>query len=378
MKPTDKTIHITAALDSFKGALTSSEAGAAVKRGILSRVPDAVVRVFSVGDGGEGTADALICGLEAERKSINVTDTHGSPVDAEYGITADGKTAILDMASAAGIRYAAVHGFDIHRSSTYGVGEMLAHLCDLGCENIIVGLGGSGTCDGGIGALSARGAVFYDANHRMIDCCCTSSLGKVSSCDLSAAAERLKNRSFTLLYDTAVPLTGEIGAVKMYSRQKGAKEEELDAMDAAMQNFADVCDRAVGCEVSSFSGAGAAGGLGYGLSLIGGKLTAGAQFVLDAVGYTEDVKSADLVITGEGKTDRQTATGKLPMTAARKADGKPVVCLCGVSDPVDKLYESGISAVFAIADRPMTADESIASTAKLLEKAAYNIIGLFI
>ena len=123
---------------------------------------------------------------------------------------------------------------------------------------------------------------------------------------------------------------------------------------------------------------GAAGGLGYGLSLIGGKLTAGAEFVLDTVGYTEDVKSADLVITGEGKTDRQTATGKLPMTAAMKANGKPVVCLCGVSDPVEKLYESGVSAVFAIADKPMTAEESIASTEKLLEKAAYNLIGLFI
>jgi len=378
MKPTDNNLHITVALDSFKGALSSKEAGEAVRRGILARVPDADISVFSVGDGGEGTADALIDGLGAVRKTLTVSDTHGYPVDAEYGITPDGKTAILDMAAAAGIKYAAEHGFDYRSSSTFGVGQMIAYLADLGCENIIVGLGGSGTGDGGMGALSALGAVFFDADRTILPQCCTGSLEKAAYCDLSTPLYRLKNCSLTLLYDTAVPLTGDLGAVKLYSRQKGARQEELDSLDSAMKSFAKVCDSAVGTKVSEFSGAGAAGGLGYGLSLIGGKLTPGAGFVLDAVGYTDDVKKSDLVITGEGKTDRQTATGKLPMTAALKAGGKPVVCLCGVSDPVPALYESGISAVFALADRPMTAEESIASTASLLEKTAYNLIGLFI
>lgn len=378
MKQTKNKLRVTAALDSFKGALTSIEAGDAVRRGILSRVPDADVSVFSVGDGGEGTADALICGLGAERKTLRVHDTHGTLINAKYGITPDGKTAVLDMASAASIRFAASHGFDIHNSSTYGVGEMIASLADCGCEHIIVGLGGSGTSDGGIGALSALGALFFDEKGSEILPCNTSSAGKVFSCDLAPAVMRVKNTAITLLYDTAVALTGESGAVKLYSRQKGAHEDELDALDEAMIRFATVCDSAVGKQVSLYPGAGAAGGLGYGLSLIGGKLTAGAEFVLDAVGYTENVKHADLVITGEGKTDCQTATGKLPMTVALKAGGKPVICLCGVSDPVPELYKSGITSVFALADRPMTADESIAQTAKLLEKAAYNIAGLFI
>lgn len=376
-----KKLKIIAALDSFKGALSSAEAGEAVRKGILNRNPDADVTVFAVGDGGEGTAEALIRSLHARTGTLIVSDTHGSSVPAVYGLyrpSLESKvTAIFDMASAAGIRYAAAHDFDILRSTTYGVGEMIAAIADTGIEEIVVGLGGSGTSDGGIGALSALGAKFYNENRKLIERCDTSALARVCSCDLTPAIERMKNCKLTLLSDTAVSLTGDSGAVMMYSRQKGASEEMLPSLDAAMRSYANICDAAVGRAVSDLPGAGAAGGLGYSLSLVGGVLTPGAAYVLDTIGFTKAALDADLIITGEGKTDRQTATGKLPMVAAQKACGKPVICLCGVNEAVPALYESGISAVFALADRPMSAEESISHTSELLEKAAYNITGLY-
>lgn len=370
-----KKLKIVAALDSFKGSLSSAEAGEAVRKGILARCPDADVHVFAVGDGGEGTAEALMRSLNASVETLTVSDTHGFPVSAVYGMqrTASATTAIFDMASAAGISYAALHHFDILRSTTYGVGECIAALVQRGATEI-VGLGGSGTSDGGIGALSALGAVFCDADGTRLESCNTSMLAKVHSCDLSPAIELLGNTKITLLSDTSVALTGASGAVRMYSRQKGATEDMLPSLDAAMQNYAAVCDAAV----SEIPGAGAAGGLGYGLSLLGGKLTPGAAYVLESIGFAEAAQTADLVITGEGKTDSQTATGKLPMIVAQKACGKPVICLCGVNDAVPTLYESGISAVFALADRPLSAEDSIANTALLLEKAAYNITGLYL
>ncbi len=372
-----KTLNIVAALDSFKGSLTSLEAGNAVKRGILRRIPDADVTVFAVGDGGEGTADALCQSLHADLMNLTVRDTHRDPITASMGIvTLNGvKTAILDMASAAGIRYAKAHGLDILGSTTYGVGEMIRHAVELECGEIIVGLGGSGTSDGGIGALTALGAVFTDENGTSLTGC-TADLGKVSSCDLTPALDLMKNVKLTLLYDAGVALTGKNGAVRMFSHQKGADDAMIPVLEESMIRYANLCDRAAGSEISLLPGAGAAGGLGYGLSLIGGKLTPGADYVLGAIGFDRAAAQADLIITGEGKTDRQTETGKLPLIAAKHACGKPVVCLCGKNEAESPLYAGGIDCVLAIADGPLTLDESVARTGELLECTAFNLAGL--
>ena len=372
-----KTPDIVAALDSFKGSLSSLEAGNAVKNGILRRIPHANVTVFAVGDGGEGTADALCQSLHAEMLNLSVSDTHRRTVTSSMGIVSlDGvKTAVLDMASAAGIRYAKVHGLDILTSTTYGVGEMIRHAVELDCGEIIVGLGGSGTSDGGMGALTALGAVFTDESGTPLTGC-TADLGKAVFCDLTPAIDLLKNTKLTLLYDAGVALTGEKGAVRMFSRQKGADDDMIPALEAAMIRYADLCDRAVGAKVSDFPGAGAAGGLGYGLSLIGGRLTPGADYVLDAIGFDRAAAQADLIVTGEGKTDRQTETGKLPMIAAKHACGKPVVCLCGKNEAEDSLCACGIDCVLAIADGPLTLEESVERTAELLERTAFNLAGL--
>ena len=377
-----KPLTVVAAPDSFKGALSSEEAGNAVRRGILKRLPDARVLVFPVGDGGEGTAEALIAALHAERRKTAVSDTHGFPAEAEYGVfSKDGiRRAVFDMASAAGLRFAKSHGLDLPRSTTRGVGDLIRSALSEGCREIVVGLGGSGTCDGGIGALYALGARFADEHGAEIEDPRAKDLGRIASVDLTAARKLLRDVTLNLLYDSGVPLTGERGAVLLYARQKGAKEEDLPGMESAMKRYASVCDAAAGKSYSGYSGAGAAGGLGYGLSLAGGNLVPGASYVLDTVGFRAAAADADLMITGEGRTDVQTATGKLPLIAAKTAKemnpAVKTVCLCGIDDAPPSLYSGGIDAVFAVADRPMTADESKESTAELLEKAAFNLAGI--
>ena len=215
----------------------------------------------------------------------------------------------------------------------------------------------------------------YDADGNPLPGC-TDSLGKAASCDLSPAIRRMKGMKLTLLYDAGVALTGEKGAVRMFSRQKGASEEMLPMLENAMIHYASLCDSRIGSEISAIPGAGAAGGLGYGLSLIGGKLTPGADYVLEAIGFDQAAHTADLIITGEGKTDAQTETGKLPVTVARHSSGKPVICLCGKNEAGSALYHAGMDAVFAIADGPLTLEESVSRTAELLEKSAFNLAGL--
>ena len=373
-----KPIEIAAALDSFKGSLSSREAGEAVRRGVLSRIPDADVVLYPVGDGGEGTADALLDALCAERRTVTVSDTHGDPVGAEFGLyTREGVlTAVFDMASCCGLRFAQRHGLDFARSTTRGVGEMILRALELGCGEIVVGLGGSGTGDGGIGALAALGARFTDEDGRAIRDPRTWDLGRVFSADFSGILLPSSVR-LTLLCDTDVPLTGPSGAVRMYARQKGAREEDLPRLEADVEHYAAVCGRASDAGFAALPGTGAAGGLGYGLTLAGGILTRGAPYVLRAVGFTAAVPRFDLVITGEGRTDEQTATGKLPMAVARavrEAGGRcPVVCLCAIDDSTPALYEAGMDAVFAAADRPMTAEESLRRAAELLEKTAGSL-----
>ncbi len=376
---TQKKIKIIAALDSFKGAVSSYEAGRAVERGIKRRLPDCDVVIFSLGDGGEGTSAAF---FEAgEVKTVRVSDTHGAKTDAMYVLLdkSGRKTAMFDMAAAAGLHHSRTHGLDVRSASTAGVGEMIVHLVNEGCGEIIVGLGGSGTNDGGIGALARMGAKFYDASGAKLDGTAGAKiLSRVEACDFSAVASLLGGVKLTLLYDVAVPLTGEFGASQMFSRQKGADEPTVGELEAAMLHFSKICDAHLGEAVSARQGSGAAGGLGYGLSLAGGSLYPGAEYVLDFVRFRETAADADLVITGEGKTDRQTARGKLPFTVAKYTKTCPVVCLCGTFVPDEDLYNDGFDAIFSIINAPCTLEESMANTEILLENAAYNVAGLFL
>lgn len=369
---------IVVAFDSFKGACTSLEAGNAVIRGILKRLPDADVTVLSVGDGGEGTAFALGSALGFKKQHFCVSDTHGEPVSAEFYSSSDNTTAIFDMASCSGIALAKSHGLDILHASTAGVGQMIRHLVGLGMREIIVCLGGSGTSDGGVGALSELGVRFFDCHGELItDRLCPKNLRLIHSTDLEPAMKLLDGIKLTLLYDSSVKLLGECGAVMMYSRQKGASENMLPSLEADMAHFSQVFS-SLSANYAEAYGSGAAGGLGFGLSVVGGKLTPGADFVLDRLGFNDLLPTSTLVITGEGKTDRQSSTGKLPSAVAKRAAkfGVPVICLCGMNEAGEDVYDCGITSVIQIGDGPMSLEESMERTLPLLEKCAYDIAGL--
>lgn len=370
--------RIVVACDSFKGACTSLEAGNAVLRGILKRLPDADVTVLSVGDGGEGTAFALGSALGFKKQHFFVSDTHGDPVSAEFYSSSDNTTAIFDMASCSGIALAKAHRLDILHASTAGVGQMIRHLAELGKREIIVCLGGSGTSDGGVGAISELGVRFFDCHGELItDRLCPKNLRLIHSTDLEPAMKLLDGIKLTLLYDSSVKLLGECGAVMMYSRQKGAREDMLPSLEADMAHFSRVFTTTT-ADFSEVSGSGAAGGLGFGLSVVGGKLTPGADFVLDRLGFSDLLPTSTLVITGEGKTDRQSSTGKLPSAVAKRAAefGVPVICLCGMNEAGEDVYDCGITSVIQIGDGPMSLEESMECTLPLLEKCAYDIAGL--
>lgn len=369
---------IVVACDSFKGACTSLEAGNAVLRGILKRLPDADVTVLSVGDGGEGTAFALGSSLGFKKQHFCVSDTHGEPVSAEFYSSNDNTTAIFDMASCSGIALAKAHGLDILHASTAGVGQMIRRLAELGMREIIVCLGGSGTSDGGVGALSELGVRFFDSFGELItERLCPKNLRLIHSTDLESAMKLLDGIKLTLLYDSSVKLLGECGAVMMYSRQKGARADMLPSLEADMAHFSRVFTTQA-TDFSKVSGSGAAGGLGFGLSVVGGKLTPGADFVLDRLGFSDLLTTSTLVMTGEGKTDRQSSTGKLPSAVAKRAAefGVPVICLCGINEAGEDVYDCGITSVIQIGDRPMSLEESMERTLPLLEKCAYDIAGL--
>ena len=369
---------IVVACDSFKGACTSLEAGNAVLRGILKRIPDADVTVLSVGDGGEGTAFALGSSLGFKKQHFCVSDTHGEPVSAEFYSSSDNATAIFDMASCSGISLAKAHGLDILHASTAGVGQMIRHLAELGAREVIVCLGGSGTSDGGVGAISELGVRFFDCHGELItERLCPKNLRLIHSTDLEPAMKLLDGIKLTLLYDSSVKLLGECGAVMMYSRQKGAREDMLPSLEADMSHFSRVFTTPT-ADFSEVSGSGAAGGLGFGLSVVGGKLTPGADFVLDRLGFSDLLPTSTLVITGEGKTDRQSSTGKLPSAVAKRAAefGVPVICLCGMNEAGEDIYDCGITSVIQIGDKPMSLEESMERTLPLLEKCAYDIAGL--
>ena len=370
--------------DSFKGSLSSPEMCAALERGVISRLPDAKVRKMPLADGGEGTAEAISAALGGREIAVRTVDPFGEAITASYAAIDARDLAVIDMAAASGLSFAKARG-DFGRggimcASTYGTGTMIRAALEAGYKNVIVGLGGSATNDGGIGAASALGLRFLDASGGEIDARRGAAvLGEIDAISDEALMPELKDASLTLLFDVDIPLLGERGPARNYAPQKGASPDEIEALEAGMAIFASAAARSLGRDLSTVPGVGAAGGLGFGLSLCGGVLNFGAPFVLDACGFDEAAASADVIITGEGKCDEQTASGKLPAWVARRAKAAgnaAVICVCGADRSVSAFYELGADAVLSLADGPMTLDESMANCAELAEKLGANIAGL--
>ena len=349
-------------IDSFKGSMTSMEAGNAAKDGILRVHPDANVTVRPLADGGEGTTDALIEGLGGEKIELSVTGPMGTPVNAYYGVLADKTTAVMEMAQAAGITLVDADKKNPGVATTYGVGEMIKDAVERGCRKFIIGIGGSATNDGGIGMLKALGVKFLtkdgeDAGEG------ADALGKIHFVSLEHLMPELKECDFQIACDVNNPLCGETGATYIYGKQKGVTEDRMPLVDADMKHYAKITAERIGEDYSEKEGAGAAGGLGFAfVSYLSAKLVPGIELILDVINFREDVKGADIVITGEGRLDLQTAMGKAPVGVAKEAKkhGCKVLAFAGsVTKEAVACNENGIDAFFPIVRGVCTLKEAM-------------------
>lgn len=344
-------MKVVIAIDSLKGSLSSMEAGTAIKDGILAAKPDAEVIVKPLADGGEGTTDALIEGMNGERIDLTVTGPMHTPVDAYYGYLKDTNTAVMEMASAAGITLVPDSEKNPLLATSYGVGEMINDAIQRGCRNFIIGIGGSVTNDGGIGMLKALGVRFLDENGEDAGEG-GQALAKVARIDVSGMNLLLKECHIQVACDVNNPLCGENGSTYVYGPQKGVTEDMKKTLDEAMAHFARVTSETLENDYMNTPGAGAAGGLGYAfLAYTGAALTPGIELILDAVGLEEELSGADVVVTGEGRLDFQTAMGKAPVGVARlakKYNAKVIAFAGSVTKEATACNKEGIDAFFPI------------------------------
>ena len=344
-------MKVTIAIDSLKGSLTSMEAGYAISEGITRVFPDAEVCVRPLADGGEGTVDALVRGMDGIYKKVKVTGPLGEKVEATYGIIEETKTAIMEMSQAAGITLVPDEKRNPLYTTTYGVGEMIMDAIQNGCRRFIVGIGGSATNDGGVGMLQALGYQFTNAlGEEIADG--ARGLKELKSISDENVLPELAECEFKIACDVTNPLCGERGCSAVYGPQKGATPEMVEEMDEWLFEYA-----ALACEKfpkanPAFPGTGAAGGLGFAfLTFTNAVLESGIKIVLEETKLSEYVKDADVVITGEGRLDFQTAMGKAPIGVAKLAKeyGKPVLAFAGaVTKDATACNENGIDAFFPI------------------------------
>lgn len=353
-------MKVVVAIDSFKGSMTSMQAGMACKAGILEAV-DAEVVVKPLADGGEGTVTALVEGMNGAYEYADVTGPMGQKVRAVYGILED-NTAVMEMAEASGITL--VDGaLDPWKASSTGVGEMILDAVRKGCRNFIIGIGGSATTEGGIGMLSALGYEFLDEDGNLLPPV-FGSLARVRKIKADKVPEELKQCHFKIACDVTNPLCGELGCVYIFGKQKGVQEHEKAQMDKMMRQYADCVEKFAGKHYSDIPGAGAAGGLGFAFlfGLENVELKSGVDIVLNAIQLDEELKNADIVVTGEGRLDGQSAMGKVPVGVAKagKKNGCKVIALAGsVTDDAKACNKEGIDAFFPIIRGVMTLDEAM-------------------
>ena len=355
-------MKVVIAIDSLKGSLSSMEAGFAAKEGILRARPDAQVIVRPLADGGEGTTDALIEGMGGQKIDVTVTGPMGEKITAYYGYLKESDTAVIEMASAAGITLVPEQQKNPLLATTYGVGEMIKDAAEKGCRNFILGIGGSATNDGGIGMLQALGYSFLDKNGQEAGRGAQALDTIVSICDTNIYP-KLKNCHFHVACDVTNPLCGKNGATYIYGPQKGVTEDMKEPLDRAMLHYAKVTSQTLHNDFSLTQGAGAAGGLGFAfLSYLHADLTPGIDLILKAINLEEDLKSADIVVTGEGRLDHQTAMGKAPVGVARlakKFDAQVLAFAGGVTKDARACNEAGIDALFPILRGIATLEEAM-------------------
>lgn len=354
-------MKVVIVMDSFKGSLSSIEAGEAAKDGVLEAYPDAQTHVLPFADGGEGTARALVHALGGELVSLDVTGPLGGRVRSTYGITAD-RTAVMEMAECAGLMLVPEQRRNPLLTSTTGLGEMILDALERGCRDFIIGIGGSATNDFGAGMLRALGVRFLGGRGEDVPPC-GGELGRVVRIETGGLDARIADCRFRVACDVNNPLLGGRGCSRVFSRQKGAGDEAVEVLEQNALSFSKAVNDCLGTDKSRCPGAGAAGGLGYGfISFLPSVLESGADIVCSALGLEEKLEWADVLITGEGRIDAQSAMGKGPAAIAARAreKGAVTVAFCGSTEGgARECNERGIDAIFPIIRRPCSLHEAM-------------------
>lgn len=354
-------MKVVIAIDSFKGSLTSFEAGDAVKAGILRAVNDAEIVIKQVSDGGEGMTGAFMKILGCKPVTVTVSDPLLRKITAVYGYNAEKRLAVMEMAAAAGLTLLKDSERNPLMTSTFGVGEMIADAIRRGAREFIIGIGGSATNDGGMGMLRALGFKFPDTEGNNVRLC-GQGLRDIVGMDISEAMPILKECQFRIACDVKNPLCGENGCSAVFGPQKGLKEPYIKKMDQWLASYADIAGRVFHKVNKDYPGSGAAGGLGFAFkTFLNAELVPGFDLVMDVTGLEEDIKTADVIVTGEGCLDEQSFMGKVPggVAAVAKKYGKPVIAFAGMIKDEEKLCGHGIDAMFPITEKTMSLEEAM-------------------
>ena len=371
--------RIVVAPDSFKGSLDAVEVCEVVAEGARRAIPGAVVASVPMADGGEGTLDCFLAALGGQEMVLDVQDPLGRRVPARYALSIDGRSAVVELASASGLPLVADREPDPLRADTTGTGELIADAVENGARDILVTIGGSASTDGGTGLLRALGVRFLDAQGAELPPG-GGGLARIASIDASGIPDGVREARFRVACDVTNPFIGPKGAAEVFAPQKGASPAQVKELDAALARFADVLAETTGVRVHDLPGAGAAGGVCGGMvALLGAEPARGAELVAETVGLGTALAGADLVVTGEGRVDAQSAGGKVVSVVASMARerGIPVVALAGsVAGPLEPLHAMGLTAVFSLADGPRTLDELTGSADRLLAGLAEQVVRL--
>ncbi len=349
------------AIDSFKGCLSSLEVATTVEEGIRAVYPACEVVKVPVADGGEGTAESLVWATKGRMYTVKVSDPLMKPVNAQYGILGDGHTAVIEMSAASGLPLVPEGQRNPMFTTTYGTGQLIADALERGCTHFILGIGGSATNDAGAGMLQALGYRFLDVTGQPLGQG-GQILDRITTIDTSLRNSLLDKAQFKVACDVDNPFSGKKGAAYIYAPQKGADPQMVEALDHGLKHFAGVVKAQLHKDIDAVPGAGAAGGMGGGLlAFLDATLQPGIRLVLDTLHFDDMLNGVELVITGEGRMDAQTAMGKAPQgiaeAAARK--GIPVIALTGNIENAAAINSIGICGVFSIVPRPMTLQEAM-------------------
>lgn len=372
-------MRIVIAPDSFKECLTANQVAVAISKGILKILPEAEIISIPIADGGEGTVEALVTATSGKIVSTTSVDALNRPIQSYYGILGDDKTAVIEMATASGIELLTSEERNPMITSTYGTGLLLKAVMEAGFTEIILGIGGSATNDGGAGMAQALGFGLLDKNNNPIGWG-GGSLGNLHQIDCSNVHPMLRKVKVTVACDVQNPLLGPSGATNIYGPQKGATPQILETLEKNMTHFAEILHQEFGTDYSNIPGAGASGGLGTGLmAFCQAKIVPGFELISKLTNLEEHIQTASLVFTAEGRIDAQTAFGKTISGVAQlgKKHHVSVIALAGmVSNDLTELYKQGLTSAFAIANQPMSLEESKANAAQLLAATSEQIMRL--